>query len=143
MSRLLPTPIHLWIVGVVTLLWNAMGGYDYLMTQTKNADYMARFEPAQLEYFYGFPMWVEACWAVAVWGALLGSILILMRKGLAVPVLMVSFFAMAATAVYNFGISNGLEIMGTGGMIFSAVIFLVALGLWMYAKAMRGRGVLG
>ena len=25
------TPWHLWVVGVLSLLWNCYGGYDYLM----------------------------------------------------------------------------------------------------------------
>jgi hypothetical protein len=27
-------PIHLWIVGILALLWNAYGCYDYVMTTT-------------------------------------------------------------------------------------------------------------
>ncbi len=136
------TPIHLWIIGIIALLWNLMGPYDYLMTQTKNASYMAKFDQAQLDYYYGFPVWVEFFWAVAVWGGLLGAILLLMRKRLAVPVFLVSFVSMVITAIYNYGLSEGMEIDGTGGFIFTLVIFFVALGLWLYAKAMRARGVL-
>lgn len=136
------SPVHLWIVGVVTLLWNLVGAYDYLMTQTRNASYMAKFTQEQLDYFYGFPAWVEAFWALAVWGGVLGSLLILLRKGLAAPVLLVSFVSMAITAVYNFGLSDGMKIMGTGGFIFTVVIFIVALGLWLYARTMKRRGVL-
>jgi hypothetical protein len=133
----------LWIVGVVTLLWNAMGAFDYLMTQTKNEAYMANFTPEQLEYFYGFPAWVVACWAIAVWGGVLGSILLLLRKALAVPVFLVSFLAMVATTIHNFVLTDGLEVMGGAGAVaFSAVIFVVALFLYLYARAMRGRGVL-
>ncbi len=128
MSQSVKAPIHLWIIGVVTLLWNLIGAYDYLMTQTRNEAYMANFEPAQLEYFYSFPVWAEATWAIAVWGALLGSILLLLRKRLAAPVFLVSFVAMVITAVYNYGLSEGMEIQGTGGFIFSVVIFFVARG---------------
>ncbi|MCP4895894.1 MAG: hypothetical protein GY906_02880, partial [bacterium] len=35
------TPIHLWIVGVLALLWNAMGAFDYLATQLKLEFYMS------------------------------------------------------------------------------------------------------
>ncbi len=142
MSESAKIPIHLWIVGIVSLLWNSVGAFDYLMTQTKNESYMAQFEQAQLDYFYGFPIWVEATWALAVWGGVLGSILLLVRKGLAVPVFMVSFAAMVITAIYNFGLSNGMEVMGTGGFVFTVAIFFVALGLWLYSRAMRTRGVL-
>ena len=34
-------PKHLWIVGILSLLWNAMSAFDYKMTQTKNESYMA------------------------------------------------------------------------------------------------------
>ena len=142
MTQSTETPKHLWVVGIITLLWNMMGAYDYLMTQTRNEAYMAKFEPAQLEYFYGFPVWVEAFWALAVWGGVCGSILLLLRKRLAVTVLAVSFAAMVLTSIYNFGLSNGMEIMGTTGFIFTIVIFLVALGVWLYARAMQARSVL-
>jgi hypothetical protein len=49
---------------------------------------------------------------------------------------------MVVTAIHNFFFSNGMEVMGTGGTVFSAVIFVVALGLWLYARAMAVRGVL-
>lgn len=142
MSKATAAPKHLWIVGILTLLWNLMGAYDYLMTQTKNAAYMAKFDQVQLDYFYGFPTWVEAFWAIAVWGGVLGCILLLMRKALAVKVFLISFLSMVITAVYNFGLSNGWEVMGPTGFIFTILIFFVALGLWMYSRAMHGRGVL-
>ncbi len=137
------TPIHLWIVGILTLLWNAMGAFDYLMTQTENEAYMSRFTPEQLDYFYGFPAWAVAFWALAVWGSLLGSVFLLMRKGWAYPTFLVAFLSMCVTTVYNYGLSEGLEMAGgPGPIIFSAVIFLVALGLVFYARAMKERGVL-
>jgi hypothetical protein len=119
-----------------------MGAYDYLMTQTQNASYMESFTPEQLEFFYGFPTWVVAFWALAVWGGVLGVVLLLLKKRLAVPVLLISFLSMVITAVHNFLLSNGMEIMGSTGAIFSVAIFFIALGLWLYARAMARQGVL-
>jgi len=136
-------PWHLWVVGVVGLLWNLVGAYDYLMTETQNASYMAKFTPEQLEFFYGFPTWVVATWAIAVWGGVLGAVLLLLRKRLAAPVFLVSFLAMVVTAIHNFVLSDGLAVMGAAGVAFSAAIFAIALGLWLYARAMAGKGVLG
>lgn len=136
------TPWHLWLGGILGLLWNAVGAYDYLMTQTQNESYMSQFNPEQLEYFYGFPSWVVAFWALAVWGGVLGALLLLLRKRLSVPVLLVSFLAMIVTSVHNFLLSDGLEVMGGVGVGFSVLVFVVALGLWLYARAMARRGVL-
>ena len=136
-------PRHLWVVGIVALLWNAMGAMDYLMTQTQNPEYMAQFTPEQLEFFYGLPIWVVATWAIAIWGGILGCILLLLRKALAVLVFLVSWLSMVITSFHNFILSNGLEIMGDPfSLVFTAMIFLVALALFLYARAMREKGVI-
>ena len=136
-------PWHLWAIGIVTLLWNAVGALDFVMTQTRNEKYMSGFTPAQLEYFYGFPAWVVVAWGVAVFGGVAGSILLLLRKALAFPVFAVSFVAMVLTTIYNFVLTNGMEIMGgPGAAIFSAVIFVVALLLVFYARSLKQRGYL-
>lgn len=135
-------PRHLWLVGVLALLWNSVGALDYVMTETRNEAYMSQFTPEQLAYFYAFPSWVVATWALAVWGGVVGAILLLVRKRWAVPVFAVSLVAMVITTIYNFGLTNGAEIMGTGAAIFSAVIFAIAVGLWLYARYVARIGVL-
>ena len=67
-------PWHLWLVGILGLLWNSVGAFDHLMTQTRNESYMGQFTPEQLEFFYGFPTWLVAFWALAVWGGVLGVV---------------------------------------------------------------------
>ena len=137
------TPVHLWIIGVVALLWNAVGAVDYVMTQTKNEAYMGQFTAEQLEFFYGLPMLIVAAWAIAVWGGVLGSVLLLLRKRLAVWVFLVSFIAMVITSIHNYGLSNGLEAIGDPfALVFSAVIFVVALLLYLYSRNQMLRGIL-
>jgi hypothetical protein len=137
------TPPHLWVTGIIALLWNCIGAFDYLMTQTRNAAYMSAFPPEQLAFFYGLPAWVIAAWAIAVWGGVLGSILLLLRRRLAVPVFAISLAGLVVTTFHNYVLSNGLEIFqDTFSRVFTAVIFAIAVGLFLYARAMRERGVL-
>jgi len=137
-------PWHLRVVGIAALLWNAVGALDYVMTQTRNAQYMSAFTPEQLAFFYGLPAWTVAAWAIGVWGAVLGSLLLLFRKGIAVWFFLASLIGVALTTLQNYVLSNGLEVMGgPGSVLFTAVIFLVAIGLYLYARAMRERGVIG
>lgn len=136
-------PRHLRVVGILALLWAAMGCFDYFMTQTRNEGYMGMFTPEQLEFFYSIPAWGIAAWAIAVWGELLGALLLLMRRGLAQPVFLVSLLATLAAMVQNYVLSNGLEVMGSAGQLaFTALIVIVAIALFLYAKAMRARRVL-
>jgi hypothetical protein len=136
-------PWHLWVVGVLGLLWSVGGAFDYLMTQTRNESYMSRFTPEQLDYFYGIPAWAVAFWALAVWGEVLGTLLLLLRKRIAAVVLLVSLLSMVINSIYSFIMSNGMEAMGgLGPLLFTGLIFVFALGLWLYARAMVERGVL-
>jgi hypothetical protein len=136
------TPVHLWIVGVVSLLWNAMGAFDYLATQLELESYMSQFTEEHLTYFYGIPAWAVSGWAFGVWGALAGSILLLMRRRWAVWAFAVSLVGMAVSSLYTLVLSEGATIMGTGGMVFTAVIWVVAILLLLYARAQAKRGVL-
>ncbi|MBT8132411.1 MAG: hypothetical protein KJO35_09095 [Gammaproteobacteria bacterium] len=137
------TPRHLWVIGIIALLWSAMGAMDYVMTQTQNESYMSAFTPEQLEFFYAIPAPIVATWAIAVWGGVAGAILLLLRNKLATWVLLASFICMVITAIHNYGISNGLEVIGDPfSLAFTALIFAVALGLFLYARKMQSRGVL-
>ena len=135
------TPWHLWAVGMLALLWNGFGGYDYVMTQTNNAAYLAQFTPEQRAYFDSFPMWMEAIWAIGVWGGVLGSLLLLLRSKWAFHAFLASLVAFAVSVVYG-QTSGGAAVMGTTGVVFSAVIFLLGLGFVMYSRMMTRKGVL-
>jgi len=137
------TPWHVWVAGAVALCWNAVSAFDYVMTQTRNEAYMAAFTPEQLEYFYGFPAWVVATWAIAVWSGVLGSVLLLLRRRFAVPVFLASLVAMVLTTIHNYLLSNGLAIFAdTGSRIFTGIIFVVAVALYLYSRSLEKRGVL-
>jgi len=136
------TPWHLWVIGIIAVLWNALGAFDYLATKLRFEPYMAAFSQEQLDYFYGFPTWVVACWAVGVWGAMLGSLALLLRKSWAVWLFGASILGMAGTTVYNFVLTNGAELMGDGAAAFSAIIWAIALFLYFYSAAMAKRRVL-
>ena len=136
------TPVHLWIVGVLSLLWNAMGAFDYLATHLRLEFYMSQFSEEQLAYFYGFPAWAVAGWAFGVWGAFAGSIGLLLRKKWSVWAFGISLAGMVVSSIYNLVLSNGAEIMGSSGMIFTAFIWVVAIFLFLYARVQATQGVL-
>jgi hypothetical protein len=96
------TPAHLWIVGILSLLWNCFGAYDYTMSHMRNADYLAKMggDATQiLAYMDGMPMYAKFGWGLGVWAALLGSVLLLMRSRYAVHAFVLSLVGM----VLSFG----------------------------------------
>jgi hypothetical protein len=118
------TPWHLWLVGVVAVLFNAIGVYDFVMSMTQGAAYMtsAGMTPAQIDHYHQMPAWMTGVWAVGVFGAFVGSVLILLRNKLAWPVLAVSLAAFLLSLAYTYVLTDGGEIMGRQMAITSAVI---------------------
>lgn len=137
-----PTPWHLWAVGIVSLLWNAFGCYDYTMTNLRDAEYLAQFPPEMMIVIDAFPIWVSAAWAFGVWGALVGSILLLLRSQYAFHAFAVSLLGLAASSAYQWTLEMPESM--TGGMftVMQIVIWVIAVLLLVYAARMRAAQVL-
>lgn len=138
------TPIHLWIVGLVSLVWNAGGATDYVLTQIGHPEYTAMLTEAQRAFFAEVPPWFEAAWAIGVWGAVLGSLLLLLRLEVAGTAFAISLIALFFSSIYSMGIAkpSSLDMMTTGQAVFTAAIYVVAILLWVYTRAMGRRGLL-
>lgn len=135
-------PMHLWIVGVLALLWNLMGCFDYLATQLELESYMGQFNQEQLDYFYGIPAWAVSGWAIAVWVGLMGTVGLLMRRKWAVVAYVVSFIGLAVSSIYTLLLSNGLEIMGSTATFMTVVIWVISIFLIWYSRQQAQAGVL-
>lgn len=137
-------PWHLWLIGLVTLAWNGFAAADYVMTQYRYEPYMSQFTPEQLAYFESFPAWVQGTWALAVWLSVAGSLLLLFRSRLAAACFGLALVFMAATFVHNFVLAETKmsDIMGPEAFYMTGAIVVVAVLLWLYARAMVRRGVL-
>ena len=139
----LRTPWHLWVVGVVALLWNAFGCVDYTMTQLQGDVWLDQFgmTEVQIAYFHTMPTWTFAAWAIGVWGGALGAVLLLLRRKWALPVFVLSFLGWVAGVIYAFGMSNGLEVMGNVWPMQIVIGAACVFYIW-YAWMMSKRGVL-
>jgi hypothetical protein len=140
-------PWHLWLTGVAALLWNAGGAFDYYMMKTSNAAYQAQLSPAQRAFYDDYPFWVNVAWALGVWGAVAGAILLLLRSRFAIHAFAISLTGMAGNLVWGYFVSPTpmSEVMGEAGLfpvLFTFAIALVGIALLVYAMRMAQRGVL-
>ena len=142
-------PVHLWIVGILSLLWNCFGAYDYTMTKTQGVKYIAATMPgvdanAALAWINGMPIYAQVAWAVGVWFALLGSILLLIRNRLAVWCLGLSLLGAIVTIGYQMALAPPMPGATQAPMmkIMPIVIVIIAAALFLYAWSMEKKGVL-
>lgn len=143
------TPWHLWVVGILALMFTAFGAYDYLMSQMGDRAYIgAAVEPFGIEtdvavaYFASFPFWADCIWAIGVWGAVAGSLLLLARRAWAYPAYLASLAGLVGSNIY--GIANPVPGLTDSSMSYAmiAVVLAVMVALALYARAQRDGGIL-
>ena len=139
-----PTPKHLWVVGILSLLWNAYGAYDYTMSHIGGAAY---FESMGLDaevfaWFETLPMWSVAAWAVGVWGSVLGSVLLLLRSRHAATAFMLSAIGAVVSFCYQFLSERPASLEGGLATIMPLVIQILIVAQWYYARRQGAAGVL-
>jgi hypothetical protein len=143
------TPAHIWVVGILSLLWNCFGAYDYTQTRLRNADYIKTSMPgvdpaAALAWIDGMPMYAQVGWGLGVWLALLGSILLLVRSRWAVWSFGVSLAGAIVSLGYQLALAPPMPGAENSAMMkaMPLVIIAIALALFLYARRQAANGVL-
>lgn len=136
-------PWHLWAVGVLSLLWNGFGAYDFVMSMLQGEAYWraSGLSESMIAHYSAMPGWMMVAWIAGVWGALLGSILLLLRRKWAFHAFVVSLAGALVSVVYTYLLSDGAAALGPMA-IMPVVIAAIALFLAWYSSMMSGKGVL-
>jgi hypothetical protein len=142
------TPVHLWIVGILSLLWSCFGAYDYWMSHARDTAYIGNMMPgvdpnAALAWMDAMPMYAKAGWGIGVWLGLLGSILLLLRSRYAVWSFGISFIGAVLSLGWQIALAPPLA--GATGALNTAmpyIIIALAAFLFWYAWSMEKKGVL-
>ncbi len=132
-------PWHLWVVGGLTLLWNAVGIFSYMMTRLDKLEALG-MTAEDIAFYDSFPAWSNALWAMGVWGAFFGSVLLLMRSRWAVVSLLVSVVGLVGTTYFQRFMIEIPEKFDSIGL--SAAIWVITLFMLWYAYRMKQAGVL-
>lgn len=132
-----------WIVGVVALLWNLVGLYSFYTSTTATPERLsAHYNDEQIALIQATPAWAELTTGVAVIAGVLGSLLLLMRNKLAVPLFVLSLAAVIVQDIYIFGMTDSMALFGRTPLILQGIVLLVAIFLLWYARKQKALGVL-
>jgi len=140
------TPVHLWIVGILSLLWGCMGAYDYVMTRMHNLAYfktmMPNADPTTVYAFLdGMPIYASIGWGLGVWGGLLGAVLLLVRSRYAVWAYAASFVGMLLSFGWQLFVATNVPAAMSNPVVPAVVTVIGIFTLW-YSWSMENKGVL-
>lgn len=132
-----------WTIALLALLWNAFGVFDFWMTSTGNEEYLREFDPKMIEWIAAFPFWRKAMWATGVFGGLFGAVALILRRRVAVALLIMNFVLMAlGFAGHDILLAGGAKMYGPSGLAMSALLIAVAAAEWLYADRAAKQGYL-
>lgn len=135
------TPKHYWVVAILAVLWNGFGAVDYTMSHLQqDAWFSAMGVPEAVALAMdAYPSWMHAVWAIGVWGSVLGTVFLLLRKRWAFHAFAVSTLGAVGSLIYT---AMTPAIMEAMGIVMPAVIVVICLFFVWYSQQMTKQGVL-
>lgn len=127
-------PTWFWMVAILALLWNLIGVFAFVMQVNMSPGALAELPEAQRGLYESQPTWVTAAFAVAVFAGALGSLMLVLSKKLAAPLLELSLLAILVQMTYMFFLSDTFAIMGSGAMAMPIAIIVIAVLLVWFAR---------
>ena len=142
MSESTKTPALFWVISVAALLWNAMGVMAYIMmTKLTPEATAAQYGQAFADIFASKPAWATGSFAVAVFGGLLGSIALLLRKKWAKPLFILSLLGVIIHDIW--GVMAGtLSVVTTFDKGMTIAVLVISVFLVWFAKKKTAKGIL-
>jgi hypothetical protein len=122
-----------WVIGVVALVWNALGSMNYIMQM--NPDMLADYPEAARTLVEGRPAWATGAFAIAVFGGVLGCLLLLLRKSAAYYLFNASLIGVIVTNIHTLGVTASIEIW-----VGSLMSLVVGAFLIWYSKLIERKG---
>lgn len=112
-----------WLICVIALVWNGMGCMNFV-TQM-NAKMLANFPEAAKALVETRPTWATAAFALAVFGGLVGDVLLILRKSIAIHLFVLSLFGVIVTNIHTIQVTSDMGILVGSIMSLVVAAFLI------------------
>ena len=132
-------PWHLWLVGILALLWNLSGAITIWLAQAGRLQGISAEEAA----YYAAQSWLfVALTDISLVGGLAGSVALLMRRRAAMWFYGVSLVTICITNTWDVVAGSSRALANTGALVVTCIILLLAILQFLYAQRMARRGIL-
>ena len=132
-----PAPRWFTFAALAAVAWELVGCFMYLM--------QVRVDPASLPVnqramWDAAPSWMIAAYAVAVWGGLIGAVLLVLRRRLAEKFLLVSLIAVLIQFSALLLVPELRNLTTSDALFLPFVIIVACYAIWHFARTARKAG---
>jgi hypothetical protein len=138
-NRFAPQPVRAWYMpaAIASALFMALGCIAYLMTVLADPASMDIERRTAIE---AMPFWVTGAQAVAVWVGLAGAVMLVVRRKLAEPLLMVSLVAVLVWLAGLLLVTGVRENMSANDLLVAIIVTALTWTIFWFARHSRQRG---
>ena len=134
-------PILFWVIAVILLLWNFTGLMMYYGQVTMTPEMIAEtFSEAERLFMEQTPVWATAAYATAVTAGVIGAVLMLLRKALALPLFIVSFAGVLIQDFDAFVLRNVIDVWGSSSFTLPLVVIVICVFEIWYSNSAKTKG---
>ena len=138
-DRYAPQPVAKWYMfaAIASLLFMALGCASYVWHVTLDPVALPVDEKA---IFDAVPTWMTAAFAIAVWVGIAGALMLLMKRKLAQPLLLVSLIAVLVQFAGYFVDPELRQVMSPDAYVLPVIILLLTWTIFWFARHSAQRG---
>lgn len=134
-------PVLFWVIGAILLLWNLTGLMIYYGHVTMTPEMIAEtFSAAERAFMEQTPVWATSAYATAVTAGVIGALLMLLRKKLALPLFIVSFVAVLIQDLDAFVLRDVISVWGSRSFTLPLIIIVICVFQIWYARSTTAKG---
>ena len=130
-------------VALAAIAWNAFGCFQWAETLRSTYEALLRMglDHDAATTLAGLPVWMDVAFGVGVIGGLAGSVLLLARRRLALPVFVASLIGYCVLFVGD--VTEGVfAALGASQVVVLTFVVAIAIGLVAHSRALARRGFL-
>ena len=128
------------VIAVIALLWFLMDISAFFMRVFMSEAGINAMPANQQHLHRNMPLWVNVVFAGEVFGGALGSVGLLLRKKLALPMFAVSILGVLSQTFHIWIRSDAISVMGAFAVVAPLVAILIGVGMIALTKSAIARG---
>ena len=138
-DRYTPRPVAGWFpaAAIASLLFMILGCISYLMHVFADPNAMPLDQRAA---YQAEPLWVTGAYAIAVWAGLAGAVLLVLKRKLAEPALLVSLIAVLVWLAGLILVAPLRENLSANDLLVAIVVAALTWTVFWFGRHSRQRG---
>ncbi|MBV1910452.1 MAG: hypothetical protein KUG78_14205 [Kangiellaceae bacterium] len=120
------------VVAWVAFVWNLLGVMAFAAQMMMTPEMLATLPENERAMYENIPIWVNIAFACAVIGGALGSLLLALKKSIALYALIISVIGVCVQMYHNFFIVDSVAVYGPGSAVMPGMVLIIAFALvWL------------